>query len=424
MRTRKVSAAPPDLSLRVAISDSLSLAVAPVHIAFALLNEEGAAAGAAGAAMPGGLAAAGNTSLFASAIARAGGDATTVRRALQKLLVRLPTQSPPPDDISLGAGATKILREAATLQQTMHDSFVAQDHLLLALIHDPAIAPVLTEAGLTEAALKTALTQIRGNRRVESRSAEGNFEALQKYAVDLTALAEEGKIDPVIGRDNEQRRVIRILSRRTKNNPVLIGDPGVGKTSIAEGLAQRIVNRDVPASLLCRLYSLDMVSILVVADIERPTKVRIPPGCSYGRCKVQGRIRGAHQVRPQRGGEVGRERHRRHPLHRRAAPHHVRPRIRGRRHGRRQPVQAPPRPRQAALHRSDDAGRISQYVHLVSSPWSGVLIKSTEYIEKDAALERRFAQVLVNEPTVSETISILRGIREKYEVSCVVLSHE
>jgi ATP-dependent Clp protease ATP-binding subunit ClpB len=223
MRTRKVSAAPPDLSLRVAISDFLSLTVAPVHIAFALLNEEGAAAGAAGAAgaaMPGGLAAAGNTSLFASAIARAGGDATTVRRALQKLLVRLPTQSPPPDDISLGAGATKILREAAALQQTMHDSFVAQDHLLLALIHDPAIAPVLTEAGLTEAALKTALTQIRGNRRVESRSAEGNFEALQKYAVDLTALAEEGKIDPVIGRDNEQRRVIRILSRRTKNNPV------------------------------------------------------------------------------------------------------------------------------------------------------------------------------------------------------------
>jgi ATP-dependent Clp protease ATP-binding subunit ClpB len=141
--------------------------------------------------------------------------------------------------------------------------YIAQDHILLALIQDPSLAPVLKEANVVPATLKTAITQIRGNRRVESRSAEQGFDALSKYAVDLTALAEEGKIDPVIGRDNEMRRLVRILCRRTKNNPVLIGEPGTGKTSVVEGLAQRIVRRDVPASLLGRLYSLDMGALMV-----------------------------------------------------------------------------------------------------------------------------------------------------------------
>ena len=132
----------------------------------------------------------------------------------------------------------------------MHDSYIAQDHLLLALIKDSSISSVLKEASLTEASLKTAIQQIRGDRRVDSKNAEQGFDALQKYAVDLTALAEEGKLDPVIGRDNEIRRVIRILCRRTKNNPVLIGEPGVGKTAIAEGLAQRIIKRDVSNQML------------------------------------------------------------------------------------------------------------------------------------------------------------------------------
>jgi ATP-dependent Clp protease ATP-binding subunit ClpB len=137
-----------------------------------------------------------------------------VRRNLQKFIVRIPTQSPPPDDTSLSSASLKVIREAQSLQKTMHDSYIAQDHILLALIKDPSLTPILKEAGLTEATLKTAIQQIRGNRRVESKKAEQGFDALQKYAVDLTALAEEGKIDPVIGRDNEIRRVVRILCRR------------------------------------------------------------------------------------------------------------------------------------------------------------------------------------------------------------------
>ena len=137
-----------------------------------------------------------------------------VKRAIQKLIVRLPAQSPPPDEVTLSPDALRVIREAHALQKTMHDSYIAQDHILLALVKMPFLAPILKEASLTEAQLKTAIDQIRGNRRVESRTAEQGFDALSKYAVDLTALAEEGKIDPVIGRDNEIRRVIRILCRR------------------------------------------------------------------------------------------------------------------------------------------------------------------------------------------------------------------
>ena len=142
------------------------------------------------------------------------GSQQNVKRALQKQIVRLPTQDPAPDDITISSATLKVLREAQSIQKNMHDSYIAQDHLLLALLKDPSIQTVLKEASLTEASLKTAIQQTRGDRRVESKNAEEGFDALQKYAVDLTALAEEGKIDPVIGRDNEIRRVIRILCRR------------------------------------------------------------------------------------------------------------------------------------------------------------------------------------------------------------------
>ena len=128
--------------------------------------------------------------------------------------MRLPSQSPPPDETTFSSASLKVFRQAQELQKTMHDSYIAQDHILLALIKDPTISAVLKENSLIEGTLKTAIEQIRGNRRVESKTAEQGFDALQKYAVDLTALAEEGKIDPVIGRDNEIRRAIRILCRR------------------------------------------------------------------------------------------------------------------------------------------------------------------------------------------------------------------
>ncbi|KAG2350360.1 double Clp-N motif-containing protein [Suillus weaverae] len=180
----------------------------PAHIAAALLNE------GARDDSPGGLLNNGGSSLFSSVIQKAGGDPVIVNRGLQKIIVRIPSQSPPPEEISMSASALKVLREAQSLQKTMHDSYIAQDHILLALLKDPSISSVIKETGLTEAALKTAIEQTRGNRRVESKNAEAGFDALQKYAVDLTALAEEGKIDPVIGRDNEIRRIIRILCRR------------------------------------------------------------------------------------------------------------------------------------------------------------------------------------------------------------------
>lgn len=262
----------------------------------------------------------------------------------------------------------------------MHDSYIAQDHLLLALLKDSSIAAVLKELGLTEATLKTAIEQIRGNRRVESRSAEQGFDALQKYAVDLTALAEEGKIDPVIGRDNEIRRAIRILCRRTKNNPVFIGEPGVGKTSIAEGLAQRIVKRDVPASLITRLYSLDMGALMAGAKYKGEYEERVKAVLSEiekasddGGPGVILFIDELHLIMAGRGAEGG----------------------------------------------GMDAANLFKpllargKLHCIGAT---TLAEYRKYIETDAALERRFAQVIVNEPSVAETISILRGIREKYEV--------
>ncbi|KAF9459898.1 P-loop containing nucleoside triphosphate hydrolase protein [Collybia nuda] len=368
-------------SSQKSINDALQLAkdyanaqVHPAHLASVLINE------GSGDAIPGGTQSAGPTPLFASVVQRAGGEPSLVKRGIQKLIVRLPTQSPPPDETTFSSSALKIFREAQNLQKTMHDSYIAQDHLLRALVKDPSISTVLKDAGLTDAALTTAIDQIRGNRRVESRTAEQGFDALHKYAVDLTALAEEGKIDPVIGRDNEIRRVVRILCRRTKNNPVLIGEPGVGKTSIAEGLAQRIVKRDVPASLIAKLYSLDMGALMAGAKYKGEYEERIKAvlgevekAAEDGGPGVILFVDELHLIMAGRGAEGGGM----------DAANLFKPLLaRGK-------------------LRCIGATTLGEY---------------RKYIETDAALERRFAQVIVNEPSVSETISILRGIREKYEV--------
>ncbi|KAI0778205.1 P-loop containing nucleoside triphosphate hydrolase protein [Trametes elegans] len=352
--------------------------VHPAHIAFVLLNEGPGEGGAP---------ASGSHSLFASVIDKAGGDSVAVRRGLQKLIVRLPAQSPPPEEVSLSTAALKVLREAESLRKTMHDSYIAQDHILAALIKDHTIQPVLKEAGLTEEVLKTAIDQIRGNRRVDSKNAEQGFDALNKYAVDLTALAEEGKLDPVIGRDNEIRRAIRILCRRTKNNPVLIGEPGVGKSAIAEGLAQRIVNRDVPASLIARLYSLDMGALMAGAKYKGEYEERIKSVLNeVEKASEEGPgiilfIDELHLIMAGRGAEGG----------------------------------------------GMDAANLFKPLLArgkLRCIGATTLAEYRKYIETDPALERRFAQVLVNEPSVPETISILRGIREKYEVHHGVRIHD
>jgi len=354
--------------------DHANAQVHPAHIAFVLLNE-----GSGDPSVPGGLNGGPGMSLFSSVIQKAGGDPTSIRRKLQKFIVRIPTQNPPPDDTSLSSASQKVLREAQSLQKTMHDSYIAQDHILLALIKDTSIAPILKEEGLTEATLKTAIQQIRGNRRVESKKAEQGFDALQKYAVDLTSLAEEGKIDPVIGRDNEIRRVVRILCRRTKNNPVLIGEPGVGKTSIAEGLAQRIVNRDVPASLIGRLFSLDMGALMAGAKYKGEYEERIKAVLNEVEKSAEDGvgvilfIDELHLIMAGRGAEGG----------------------------------------------GMDAGNLFKPLLArgkLRCIGATTLSEYRKYIETDAALERRFAQVIINEPSVPETISILRGIREKYEI--------
>ncbi|KAI5124705.1 hypothetical protein M0805_004311 [Coniferiporia weirii] len=344
--------------------------VYPVHLASVLINEGQNDAGPSKSSQQ---------SLFHSVIVKAGGEPQLFNRSLQKHIVRLPTQDPPPDDISLSSAATKVLREAQSIQKTMHDSYIAQDHLLLALLKDSTIASIIKEASLTEAALKTAIQQTRGDRRVDSKNAEQGFDALQKYAVDLTALAEEGKIDPVIGRDNEIRRAIRILCRRTKNNPVLIGEPGVGKTAIAEGLAQRIVKRDVPASLFCRLYSLDMGALMAGAKYKGEYEERIKSVLNEVEKAAENGtgvilfVDELHLIMAGSGGEGG----------------------------------------------GMDAANLFKPLLArgkLRCIGATTLTEYRKYIEKDAALERRFAQVIVNEPSVPETISILRGIREKYEV--------
>lgn len=194
-----------------------------------------------------------------------------------------------------------MLRQAQTIMKDRSDSFISQDALILALVQaDNAVANAFKESGIDESKLKEAINDVRGSKHVDSKQAEQGYEALAKYAVDLTQLAEEGKLDPVIGRDNEIRRVIRVLSRRTKNNPVLIGEPGVGKSALAEGvlclssllqrrlrtfsdslhvifpgLALRIVNRDVPANLLCRLFSLDMGALMAGASYKGEYEQRV-----------------------------------------------------------------------------------------------------------------------------------------------------
>ncbi|NLA53578.1 MAG: AAA family ATPase, partial [Clostridiales bacterium] len=271
-----------------------------------------------------------------------------------------------------------VLQEAAKAAQSMKDEYVSVEHLFMGLLEKPdrAIKQLFVRFNISINDFLTALNAVRGATRVTSDNPEESYDALNKYAIDLLALAQKQKLDPVIGRDDEVRDVIRILSRKTKNNPVLIGEPGVGKTAIAEGLAQRIVAGDVPDRLRDRsIFSLDMGALIAGAKFrgdfeERLKAVLAEVKQSDGRILLF--IDELHTI-------VGA----------------------GKTEG------------------SMDAGNLLKpmlargELHCIGAT---TIDEYRKYIEKDAALERRFQPVMVEEPTVEDTISILRGIRERYEV--------
>ena len=324
--------------------------------------------------------ASGSAPLFRQVVERAHGDAQQLDRAMKKALVRLPSQDPPPEHVSISPQFSKVLRSANELSKTQKDSFVAQDHLIQALSQDSSIQRCLADANIPNVKLiDSAIQQMRGNKRIDSKTSDADQENenLKKFTIDMTSLAREGKIDPVIGREEEIRRVIRILSRRTKNNPVLIGEPGVGKTTVVEGLAQRIVNADVPANLAaCKLLSLDVGSLVAGSKFRGEFEERMKGVLKEIEDSKEMIVLFVDEIHLLMGagssGEGGMD-----------AANLLKP----------------------MLARGQ--------LHCIGAT---TLAEYRKYIEKDQAFERRFQQVLVKEPTIPETISILRGLKEKYEV--------
>ena len=318
--------------------------------------------------------------LFKQVVERAHGDAQQLDRAMKKALVRLPSQDPPPEHVSISPQFSKVLRSANELSKTQKDSFVAQDHLIQALSQDPSVQRCLADANIPNIKLiDSAIQQMRGTKRIDSKTADADQENdnLKKFTIDMTSMAREGKIDPVIGREEEIRRVIRILSRRTKNNPVLIGEPGVGKTTVVEGLAQRIVNADVPANLAaCKLLSLDVGALVAGSKFRGEFEERMKGVLKEIEDSKEMIVLFVDEMHLLMGagssGEGGMD-----------AANLLKP----------------------MLARGQ--------LHCIGAT---TLAEYRKYIEKDQAFERRFQQVLVKEPSIPETISILRGLKEKYEV--------
>jgi ATP-dependent Clp protease ATP-binding subunit ClpB len=315
--------------------------------------------------------------LATSIISKAGVNLSQFRKGIDNYLQKQPKVSGTIASVYLGRSVDTLLDRAEQFRKDYGDDFISIEHLILSYPQDDRFGKqFFAEFQLTEPKLKTIVTQIRGSQKVTDQNPEGKYESLTKYGRDLTEAARQGKLDPVIGRDDEIRRTIQILSRRTKNNPVLIGEPGVGKTAIAEGLAQRIISGDVPQSLKDRmLISLDMGALIAGAKYrgefeERLKAVLKEVSDSQGLIILF--IDEIHTV-------VG----------------------------------------AGATQGAMDAGNLLKPMMArgeLRCIGATTLDEYRKYIEKDAALERRFQQVYVDQPTVEDTISILRGLKERYEV--------